>query len=165
VELPEAELPEHGSQLFSHDLQCARESPHRSGTGDRCEARFRCCRGAGGRVHARAPLVPLRPHGRGHLRTLQALTYPWHWHYTFLRGLDYLRLTPAISDKRLADPIELLCETRKPNGRWPLQKRIPGTLFVEMERPGQDSRWNTLRALRVLRPRRGHASTRNEKTL
>ena len=24
------------------------------------------------------------------------LTYPWHWHYTFLRGLDYLRLTPAI---------------------------------------------------------------------
>jgi hypothetical protein len=79
------------------------------------------------------------------------LTYPWHWHYTFLRGLDYLRLTPAISDKRLAEPIELLCETRKPNGRWPLQKRIPGTLLVEMEKPGQDSRWNTLRALRVLR--------------
>ena len=26
------------------------------------------------------------------------LTYPWHWHYTFLRGLDYLRLTPAIAD-------------------------------------------------------------------
>jgi hypothetical protein len=23
------------------------------------------------------------------------LTYPWHWHYTVLRGLDYLRLTPA----------------------------------------------------------------------
>ena len=28
------------------------------------------------------------------------LTYPWHWHYTFLRGLDYLRLTPAIRDER-----------------------------------------------------------------
>ena len=40
---------------------------------------------------------------------------------------------------------------RKPNGRWPLQQRIPGTLLVEMEKPGGESRWNTLRALRVLR--------------
>jgi hypothetical protein len=81
------------------------------------------------------------------------LTYPWHWHYTVLRGLDYLRLTPAIEDKRADDAIELLLSARKPNGRWPLQKRIPGTLLVEMEKPGQESRWNTLRALRVLRAR------------
>ncbi len=81
------------------------------------------------------------------------LTYPWHWHYTFLRGLDYLRETPAISDDRLTDAIDLLQERRKPNGRWPLQKRIPGTLLVEMEKPGQESRWNTLRALRVLKRR------------
>jgi hypothetical protein len=81
------------------------------------------------------------------------LTYPWHWHYTVLRGLDYLRLTPAISDERLADPIDMLREKRKPNGRWPLQTRIPGTLLVEMEKPGNDSRWNTLRALRILRLR------------
>jgi hypothetical protein len=81
------------------------------------------------------------------------LTYPWHWHYTFLRGLDYLRLTPAIADTRLDDPIALLLEQRQANGRWPLQKRIPGTLLVEMEKPGRDSRWNTLRALRVLRSR------------
>jgi hypothetical protein len=86
------------------------------------------------------------------------LTYPWHWHYTFLRGLDYLRLTAAISDPRLADPLNLLDDKRKPNGRWPLQKRIPGTLLVEMEKPGQDSRWNTLRALRVLRLRAELAS-------
>ena len=81
------------------------------------------------------------------------LTYPWHWHYTVLRGLDYLRLTPAIDDERPDDPIELLRDRRKPNGRWPLQKRIPGTLLVEMEKPGGESRWNTLRALRVLRAR------------
>jgi hypothetical protein len=79
------------------------------------------------------------------------LTYPWHWHYTVLRGLDYLRLTPAIGDERLEDAITLLRERRKPNGRWPLQKRIPGTLLVEMEKPGGESRWNTLRALRILR--------------
>jgi hypothetical protein len=81
------------------------------------------------------------------------LTYPWHWHYTVLRGLDYLRLTPAIDDKRLDDPIQLLRDRRKSNGRWPLQKRIPGTLLVEMEKPGTESRWNTLRALRILRRR------------
>jgi hypothetical protein len=81
------------------------------------------------------------------------LTYPWHWHYTVLRGLDYLRLTAAIHDSRLDDAIQLLRGQRKPNGRWPLRKRIPGTLLVEMERPGSDSRWNTLRALRVLRCR------------
>jgi hypothetical protein len=81
------------------------------------------------------------------------LTYPWHWHYTVLRGLDYLRLTPEIHDARLEDPLRLLCDQRKPNGRWPLQKRIPGTLLVEMEKPGTESRWNTLRALRILRRR------------
>ena len=79
------------------------------------------------------------------------LTYPWHWHYTFLRGLDYMRLTPAIADPRAADALDLLRSQRLPNGRWPLQKRIPGVLLVEMEKPGGESRWNTLRALRVLR--------------
>jgi hypothetical protein len=83
------------------------------------------------------------------------LTYPWHWHYTFLRGLDYLRGTPAIHDERLDDAIQLLQDRRKPNGRWPLQKRIPGTLLLEMEKPGGESRWNTLRALRILRARDG----------
>jgi hypothetical protein len=85
------------------------------------------------------------------------LTYPWHWHYKVLRGLDYLRLTGAIHDPRLDDPIELLRNQRKPNGRWSLQRRIPGTLLVEMEQPGGESRWNTLRALRVLRCRAGPA--------
>jgi hypothetical protein len=79
------------------------------------------------------------------------LTYPWHWHYTILRGLDYLRLTAAVEDERLEDAIQLLRDRRKQNGRWPSQKRIPGKVFFDMEKPGGDSRWNTLRALRVLR--------------
>jgi hypothetical protein len=87
------------------------------------------------------------------------LTYPWHWHYTVLRGLDYMRLTPAISDDRAVDAIDLLRGRRKPNGRWPLQRRIPGTLLVEMEKPGQESRWNTLRALRILRAFDLHVAT------
>ena len=79
------------------------------------------------------------------------LTYPWHWHYTFLRGLDYMRLTPAIHDERAGGALELLRSQRKPNDRWPLRTRIPGTLLVEMEKPGGESRWNTLRALRIIR--------------
>ncbi len=37
------------------------------------------------------------------------------------------------------------------NGRWPLETRYPGEMPIEMdEGEGQPSRWNTLRALRVL---------------
>jgi hypothetical protein len=79
------------------------------------------------------------------------LTFPWHWHYTIVRALDYMRLTPAIHDDRAADALDVLRSRRKANGRWPLQRRIAGTLLVEMERPGGESRWNTLRALRILR--------------
>jgi hypothetical protein len=81
------------------------------------------------------------------------LTHPSYWHYTVLRGLDYIRATPQISDPRLADPIDLLLSRRKPSGRWPVEKRIPGITLFDMEPPGGDSRWNTLRALRVLQAR------------
>ncbi|MFZ0549141.1 MAG: hypothetical protein WAM60_27080 [Candidatus Promineifilaceae bacterium] len=81
------------------------------------------------------------------------LTHPSYWHYTVLRGLDYMRKTPQIGDERLADAIELLESQRKENGRWPVQKRIPGNTYFDMEKPGSESRWNTLRALRVLKAR------------
>ena len=145
--------PAHDAQLVSHDLQRARGPSDRGCARDRSESGVPRCRSTGSRVRARAPPVPIRPHGDVISERFTLLTYPWHWHFTFLRGLDYLRLTPSIADERLTDSIELLRERRKPNGRWPLQKRIPGTLLVEMEKPGQDSRWNTLRALRVLRAR------------
>jgi hypothetical protein len=79
------------------------------------------------------------------------LTYPWHWHYNILRGLDYLRLTPALRDERASDGVAVLESARRPNGRWPLQSRIPGTLLVEMDKLGGESRWNTRRARRILR--------------
>lgn len=79
------------------------------------------------------------------------LTYPWHWHYNVMRGMDYLRRSPALNDERASDALDLLRSARRPNGRWPLQSRIPGALLVEMEKPGGESRWNTMRALRILR--------------
>jgi len=81
------------------------------------------------------------------------LTFPSHWHYTVLRGLDYLRTCPEIGDIRLEDPLALLVSRRSSSGRWPVEKRIPGTTLFDMETMGGDSRWNTLRALRVLQCR------------
>ena len=83
------------------------------------------------------------------------LSYPSHWHYTVLRGLDYMRHTLEIRDARLSDPIELIVKRRKSNGRWIVEKRIPGTEHFDMERQGGESRWNTLRALRVMKAREG----------
>ncbi len=81
------------------------------------------------------------------------LSYPSTWHYTILRGLDYLRLTPEIMDSRLDDPISVVVDHRKANGRWPVEKRIPGDWLFHLETG--ESRWNTLRALRVLEARGG----------
>ncbi len=79
-------------------------------------------------------------------------SFPPHWHYDVLRGLDYLQAVDADRDKRLEDAIDLLRRRRQPDGRWLLQNRhAPKRLWFEMEDVGQPSRWNTLRALRVLR--------------
>jgi len=79
-------------------------------------------------------------------------SYPPFWHYDVLRGLDYLRSAGIKPDSRLDEAIEIVIERRHQNGRWPLnllhRERIP----LEMETGvGKASRWNTLRALRVLR--------------
>jgi len=77
--------------------------------------------------------------------------FPPRWHYDVLRGLDYFRDCAAPRDERLTDAITLVESRRGADGRWVLQNRYPGKTFFEMEEPGAPSRWNTLRALRVLR--------------
>lgn len=77
--------------------------------------------------------------------------FPARWHYDVLRGLDYFCACDAAPDDRLRDALELLEGRRTREGVWPLQNRYVGKVFFEMERVGQPSRWNTLRALRVLR--------------
>jgi hypothetical protein len=66
-----------------------------------------------------------------------------------------MRSTPQIADTRLDDPVALLESRRKANGRWITEKRIPGVTLFDMEKFGGESRWNTLRALRVLKARTG----------
>ena len=77
--------------------------------------------------------------------------FPTWWHYDVLRGLDYLRHAGVTPDERVAEAIELVASKRDADGRWPLDVQYPGAMPVEMdEGEGQPSRWNTLRALRVL---------------
>ncbi len=54
------------------------------------------------------------------------------WHYDVLRGLEHLRRAGVASDDRVAEAIDLVASKRGDDGE------------------GRPSRWNTLRALRVL---------------
>ena len=79
-------------------------------------------------------------------------SYPTFWHYDVLRGLDYLRAAGAVPDERVAEAIDLVESKRDPDGRWPLENPHPGRLHFEIdEGEGTPSRWNTLRAMRVLK--------------
>ena len=78
--------------------------------------------------------------------------FPTWWHYDVLRGLDYLRGAGVTPDERVAEAIELVASKPDDVGRWPLEIRHPGEMPVETdEGEGRPSRWNTLRALRVLK--------------
>jgi hypothetical protein len=78
-------------------------------------------------------------------------SFPPRWYYDILRALDYFRECSTSRDDRLADAIEIVHKRRKQDGRWLLQNRHPGRSYFEMEQAGKPSRWNTLRALRILK--------------
>src|SRR6266550_1607305 len=87
-------------------------------------------------------------------------SFPTGWHYDALRGLDYLRAADVTPDARVAEAIDLVRSKRDAEGRVPLENphgsemvnaRVRDLEFDMDEREGRPSRWNTLRALRVLR--------------
>jgi hypothetical protein len=79
-------------------------------------------------------------------------SFPTFWHYDVLRGLDYLRSAGIKADSRVREAIGIVVERRHQNGRWPLNLLHPEFVPLEMETAvSSASRWNTLRALRVLR--------------
>jgi len=86
-------------------------------------------------------------------------TFPTGWHYDALRGLDHMRDASVMPDPRVAEAVDLVRSKRGADGRWPLENPHESEMMrarlrdvLDMgEREGQPSRWNTLRALRVLR--------------
>ncbi|MGV8859192.1 hypothetical protein [Rhodoglobus sp.] len=78
-------------------------------------------------------------------------SFPPRWHYDVLRALDYFRASGTAYDPRMDEALALVESKRGEDGRWLLENTHPGSVHLEMEDgDGKPSRWNTLRALRVL---------------
>ena len=84
-------------------------------------------------------------------QSMITLHYPPRWYSDILRSLDYFRSAGCSFDERMQDAVYVIMKKRKKDGKWPLQAHHPGKRHFEMETVGQPSRWNTLRALRVLK--------------
>ena len=78
------------------------------------------------------------------------LSFPSRWKYDILRALDYFQYANCKWDKRMEPAIEVLLKKQNKNGTWNIQAAYPGQVHFTMEKAGRASRWNTLRALRVL---------------
>jgi len=79
------------------------------------------------------------------------LVFPPRWHYDIVRALDYFRASEAPRDERLSEAIDIVRARAAPDGRWPLPYAYKGQTYFTLERVGGPSRWNTMRALRVLK--------------
>jgi hypothetical protein len=78
--------------------------------------------------------------------------FPPRYHYDVLRALDYFRAAGAVPDARMKDAVEIVKKKRQSDGRWHLDASYDEALALPLnETIGEPSRWNTLRALRVLR--------------
>jgi len=78
--------------------------------------------------------------------------FPYYWHYDVLRALDYFRWSGSDPDPRMAEAVAVVQSKRQPDGRWLLDRIHPGRVHFDLEGgAGTPSRWNTLRALRVLK--------------
>ncbi len=79
-------------------------------------------------------------------------SFPTRWHYDVLRGLEYFREAGDLPDRRLDEAIHLLRSKQQTDGTWLLENTHPCKVHFTLEEgDGQPSRWNTLRALRVLK--------------
>lgn len=78
-------------------------------------------------------------------------SFPPRWHYDILRALDHFQVVGAPRDERLSEAMDIVRRSQRSDGRWSLQNCYKGRSYFRLERLGAPSRWNTLRALRVLR--------------
>ncbi len=78
-------------------------------------------------------------------------SFPVRWQYDALRALEYFCSVGNVPDPRMDEAIALLRSKQQPDGAWLLENTHPGAVYFDLEDgDNQPSRWNTLRALRVL---------------
>lgn len=94
-----------------------------------------------------------RSHRTGEIfdKKMTVIHFPPRWHYDFLRILDYFQAIDYPVDSRMEESIELLRKKRKKDGTWNQYSNWAGRVFFELEPVGKPGRFNTLRALRVLK--------------
>lgn len=78
------------------------------------------------------------------------LTYPCRWRYDILRALDYFWKAKTPYDNRMQDAFDVILKKKNKHDTWNVQAHHQGAVHFHMEKAGKPSRWNTLRALRVL---------------
>jgi hypothetical protein len=84
--------------------------------------------------------------------TYLEFSFPVRWYYDVLRGLEYFRDAGDPPDPRVDEAVQLLRSKQRPDGTWLLENTHPGKVHFALEEgDGRPSRWNTMRALRVLR--------------
>lgn len=84
------------------------------------------------------------------------LAFPPRYHYDVLRALDYFRAVAVHDnvkpDARMREAMQFIESKRQAEGRWLLDRSYDEAIGLPLgELPGEASRWNTLRATRVLR--------------
>jgi hypothetical protein len=78
--------------------------------------------------------------------------FPPRYHYDVLRALDYFRAAGSKPHARITDAVAIVRNKRQADGRWLLDLSYDESLALTLnESVNKPSRWNTLRALRVLR--------------
>lgn len=79
------------------------------------------------------------------------MPYPSRWKYDILRAMDYFQYTEIQWDNRMEAAINMILKKQNKDGTWNVQAAYPGQVHFTMEKAGEPSRWNTLRAIRVLK--------------
>ena len=112
-------------------------------------AEVRTARGSGEAYLLERSLLRRKTTGDIPVATWTRLSHPPRWPYDVLRALEYFRAAD-VRDPRLVEAVELVRSKQQADGTWLLEHTHPGAVHQRLEQEGQPSRWNTLRATRVL---------------
>ncbi len=84
--------------------------------------------------------------------------FPCRWYYDILKAMDYFQMVNIKDDIRMNEAINVILAKKTKENQWKLSSKYLGATHFDMEESGKPSRWNTLRALRVLKRYEKHNS-------